>query len=328
MEYILFSIFLVAFICTFIATKIWIYVAHKEKLLVKDMNKPKYPLVPKSGGIAVLAGFIAGVLFYIGFSTFYFHRTINLIDIFALLTTCLIISFIGMLDDFVGGWKKGFKQWHKPLLTLPAALPLMVINAGQTTMLFPIFGLINLGLLYPLLFIPAGVVGASQGFNMLAGLNGLEAGMASIILFALGYIAWQLGKSWLAIIAITMVAALLAFLIFNKYPSKVFTGDVLLYPLGALIACIAILGNMERAALILFIPYFIEFVIKAKYKFKSECFLIPQRDGSLEPSGKYGSITHIIGAIIKKIKGKVYESDIVLFLFISELILASFVILY
>lgn len=327
MEYILFLIFIVAFICTFIATKLWIHVAHKEKILVKDMNKPQHPLVPASGGIAVIAGFVAGVLFYIGISTFYFKRTINLIEIFALLSTVLIISFIGILDDLVSGWKRGFKQWHKPLLTLPAALPLMVINAGQTSMMLPLLGLIDVGILYPLLFIPIGIVGASQGFNMLAGLNGLETGMASIILFTLGYLSWQLGNPWLAIIAITMVAALIAFLIFNRYPSKVFTGDVLLYPLGALIACIAILGNIERAALILFIPYFLEFIIKAKHKFKSECFLIPQEDGSLEPSGEYGSITHVIGAIIKKFKRKVYELDIVLVLIIFELILASVVIL-
>ncbi len=50
-----------------------------------------------------------------------------------------------------------------------------------------------------------------------------------------------------------MVGALLAFLWFNWYPAKVFPGDTLTYSVGALVACIAILGDMEKIAVILFI---------------------------------------------------------------------------
>lgn len=322
MEYILLSIFAISFIVTYVLTKLWIKLMLKEKLLVKDVNKFKNPLVPDSGGIAPLFGFIAGVLFYIGFSIFYFHRQIHLVEIFALLTTILIIGFIGFLDDFTGGWKKGIKQWQKPLLTLPAALPLMAIKAGESTMMLPLVGQINLGYIYPLILIPIGIVGASQGFNMLAGLNGLSSGIAVIILSALGFIAWQLGISWVAIIAGAAVFALLAFLIFNKYPAKVFDGDVLLYPLGALIAGVAILANIEKAVLILFIPFIIELFIKAKHKFKSECFLIPQEDGSLKAGNKIGSLTHIVYLFLSKIKKKVYEKNIVNTLIIFEIILA------
>lgn len=327
MEYILFSLFVISFLVTFLIIKIWIKNALKQNLVVKDMNKYKHPLVPAFGGIAVIVGFLAGVLTYIGFSVFYLKRTAHLVELFGILTTILIISFIGILDDFVGGWKQGFKQWQKPLLTIPAALPLMAINAGVEKMYIPYFGIIHTSYLYPLLIIPIGIVGASQGFNMLAGLNGLEVGMASIILLTLGYLSWQVGNSWIAIIAGITVFALLAFLLFNKYPSKVFTGDVLLYPMGALMACIAIVGNLEKAALILFIPYFLEFFIKLKNKFKSECFLIPKQDNALESPAKIGSLTHIILILLKKIKSKVYEYEIVTALWIIEIILAVIVIL-
>lgn len=326
MEYKFFSLFVISFLVTLIILKIWIKIAKREKLVVKDMNKYKHPLIPTFGGIAVIIGFLIGVLFYVGFLVFYLKRTAHLVEIFGILTTILIISFIGMLDDFVCGWKKGFKQWQKPLLTIPAALPLMTINAGVEKMYIPLLGMLNTGYLYPLLIIPSAIIGASQGFNMLAGLNGLGAGMASIILLTLGYIAWQVGNWWIAIIACIAVFSLLAFLLFNKYPAKIFPGDVLRYPLGALIACIAIVGNMEKAALILFIPYFIELIIKAKNKFKTECFLIPDKDNALEMPPKIGSFTHIILLFLKKFKTKVYEYEIVATLWIIEIILAIIVV--
>ena len=327
MEYIFFSIFALSFLVTLIVTEIWIKIAKREKIEVKDMNKFGHPLVPAFGGIAILTGFLIGVLSYVALSIFYFNRSINLVEIFAILVTILIISIIGLLDDLVCGWKQGFKRWQKPLLTIPAALPLMAINAGVGVMYIPFLNAVNIGLLYPLFIIPLGVVGASQGFNMLGGLNGLEAGMASIILFTLGFLAWQTGSPWVAIISLIAVASLISFLIYNKYPSKVFPGDVLRYPLGALIACIAIMGNLEKAAVILFIPYFIELIIKAKNKLNTECFLIPNKDGSVDTGKKIGSLTHLILKLIKKFKSNVYEYEIVFAFWVLEIMLAMVVIL-
>ncbi len=325
MDYRLLIAPLLSFIITYIATKTWIKIAKKENFLDKDMNKYNNPKIPSYGGIAVLFGFCIGVFFYISLSIFYFKRTIHLIEIFALLTTTLIIAFIGFLDDILG-WKKGLRKYQKPLLTIPAAIPLVAINAGFTRIYIPFLGPTDIGLLYPLILIPIAIVGASQGFNLLGGLNGLEAGLASIILFTLGFILWQLNKPWLALICLCIVASLFAFWLFNKYPSKVFPGDVLRYPLGALIACVAILGNVEKAALILFIPYFLELFIKAKHKLRTECFLIPQEDGSLKLPNKIGSLTHVFAKVLSKIKSKIYEKDIVYALYCFELILAIIVI--
>ena len=237
----------------------------------------------------------------------------------------LIIAFIGFLDDMLG-WKKGLRKWQKPLLTLPAAIPLMAINAGFTRIYIPFLGPTDIGLLYPLIFIPIAIIGASQGFNMLAGLNGLESGMGAIILSTLGFMLWQLNKPWLALICLSMVISLFAFWLFNKYPAKVFSGDVLLYPLGALIACVAILGNIEKTALILFIPYFLELFIKARHKLRTECFLIPQEDGSLELPKKTGSLTHVAAKLVNKVKSKIYERDVVYTLYSFELILVLIVL--
>lgn len=327
MEYRLWLVFVIGFLATLFLTKLWIKVATKEKIVVMDANKYNKPKIPSSGGIAVILGFILAIMFYIGISVFAFNRTVNLVEIFAMLTTILIISFIGFVDDFIGGWKKGIKQWQKPLLTIPAVLPLMAIKAGQSIIYLPFVGVLDLGLIYPLVLIPIAIIGASQGFNMLAGLNGLTASLGSTILFALAIIAYITGQPWLALITATMVACLLGFLIFNNYPSRVFEGDVLRYPLGAMIAIVAILGNMEKAALILFIPFIIELVIKLKNKLKSECFGIPKKDGTFEYPKRIGSLTHVVMRFLNKIHLRMTERSVVLTLLIFELILILIVIL-
>ncbi|MFQ6137009.1 MAG: glycosyltransferase 4 family protein [Candidatus Hydrothermarchaeales archaeon] len=323
MEYILFICFFVSFITTYLLTPLWIKAARKANLIGKDLNKFDMPEVAEFGGIAVVAGFMAGVLAYIGLGTFYFRFDTNLILILAGISTVLCITIVGMLDDLLG-WKAGLKQWQKPLLTLPVALPMMAVNAGHSTMAVPFFGTIDFGILYPLVIIPLGIAGASNGFNMLAGFNGLEAGLGAVILGFLGYVAWQSGNSWVAMLSISMLFALLAFLLYNWHPAKIFPGDTLTYSVGALIASVAILGNMEKIAMILFTLYFIEFLIKAKTKFRGECFGKPMEDDTLSiPRGKIESTTHLMMKLgVKK------EEHVVLALIAIQFVIGISVILF
>ncbi len=326
MEIVLLVCFIVAFLTTYLLTPLWIRAVKKVGLVGKDLNKFDRPEVAEFGGITVVAGFMAGVLIYIGLTTFYFHfepGDTNLILILAGISTLLGITIVGMLDDILG-WKTGLKQWQKPLLTIPAALPMMAVNAGHSTMAVPFFGTVNFGILYPLVIIPLGIAGASNGFNMLAGFNGLEAGLGAVILGFLGYVAWQAGNSWVAMLSISMVFALLAFLFYNWYPAKIFPGDTLTYSVGALIASVAILGNMEKIAMILFSLYFVEFLIKAKTKFKGECFGKPEEDGSLSvPGEKVESVTHLMMKLgLKK------EEHIVLALIGIQFAIGVFVVFF
>ncbi len=84
------------------------------------------------------------------------------------------------------------------------------------------------------------------------------------------------------------------------------------YQIGALIAIIAILGNMERISVFFFIPYIIETGLKMSGKLKKECFAKVNKDGSLEkPYNKIYSLTHLSVLLLKKFKKKVYEKDVV-----------------
>jgi UDP-N-acetylglucosamine--dolichyl-phosphate N-acetylglucosaminephosphotransferase len=315
---------LVSLLGTWVMTRKWIRKAPGIGLLGWDMNKPGRPKVAEMGGVCVVFGFMLGMLIYIGLMTFYVHEP-DYVAILAVLCVVLSTCIIGMMDDLLG-WKKGLRQWQKPIFTFFAALPIVVINAGHSTMTLPIIGTIDWGILYPLLIVPIGIVGASNAYNMLGGYNGLEAGMGVIILSVLGYIGLISGKSDASVLAFVMVGALLAFLYFNWYPAKVFPGDTLTYSVGALVACVAILGDMQKIAVILFIPYVIDFILPMRKRLKVEAFAKVNDDGSLEQTyDKIYDTTHLAIAVLKKIRQKVYERDVVIFVYCFEFVFVGLV---
>jgi len=103
------------------------------------------------------------------------------------------------------------------------------------------------------------------------------------------------------------------------------------YSVGALIACVAILGNMEKVALVLFALYFLDFLLPIRAGLKVEAFAKVNPDSSLEmPYGDrlkdvYDS-AHIAIYVLKKLKKKVYESDVVLFILGCETCLSLIVL--
>lgn len=288
----------------------WIRKAKEIGLIWEDMNKPEHPKnVAGSGGVGVFLAFILGTLIYIAIKTFYFKSSTNIIEIFASLSVVSIIAFIGIIDDIMGWRRGGLSKKSRLILLFFASIPLIVINAGESNMIG-----IEFGLLYPIIIIPLGIVGASATFNFLAGYNGLETSQGIIILSALSGVTYFTGDRWLSIIGLSMVASLMAFYIFNKYPAKIFPGDVMTYPVGALIALIAILGNIEKIAIFFFVPYILETGLKLKGRLKKESFAKVNEDGSLEmPYDKIYGLEHLAIFILKKIKTnkKIYEKEVV-----------------
>jgi len=321
--FLLLPIFL-GFLITFFSLPVWIRRAKGVGLAGKDMNKVDGDKVAEAGGVCVIMGFILGVLIYIGIRTFLFDSYTNTMEIFCLLSVLLIISFVGFTDDILG-WKIGLNKTSRIVFLIFASLPLIAINAGQG-----VTGT-NLELIYPLLLLSIGLIGASATFNFLAGYNGLEASQGIIILSALSITAYLTGNRWLSIIGLIMVASLIAFYIFNKNPSKVFPGDILTYSVGALIAIIAIFGSIEKIAIFFFIPYILETILKLRGKLKKESFAKVNPDGSLEmPYSKVYGVEHLAIYLLKKIKPskKVYEKEVVwlINLFQILIIIAGFII--
>jgi len=252
-------------------------------IVVRDQAKKERPLVPLSGGLGVFAGFFVGLMLFMFFRTFFYNsvsslvlQTEQLVLLFAGLISIFIVTLVGFLDDILvnkdGEESAGLKQWQKPLLVLVAAVPLMVVNAGTSKIFVPFLGQVELGVIYPLILVPIGFVGASNMVNMLAGFNGLEAVMGIVYLGSLGLYAYVHESYLAALIALMVFVPLCVFWFFNKVPAKILPGDSLTYFLGGTLATIAILGNMEKAALIVSIPFFVEFFLKLRRRFDVDTY--------------------------------------------------------
>ncbi len=266
---------------------------HAQGFLGTDINKFTKPKIAELGGVIVFLGFTAGLFSAIFISTYFNFFTINLNYLLAAFSTIAIIAFIGFIDDIIG-WKKGIRQWQHAIFPIFASLPLMAISIGKSSIVIPLFGSVDFGIFYSILIIPIAITGAANAFNMLAGFNGLEAGQGIILTSVLTIIAFFSGQTTAFILGITMIGALVGFLFFNWYPAKIFGGDSLTLMVGANLAVMSILGNMQTFGAILISLFFIEFLIKAKHKFKSECFGVPRKSGVLDANPKGGSLTQFI----------------------------------
>ncbi len=320
---ILFVPILASFLVTLFLVPFWIRKAKQIGLMWNDMNKIKSEKVAGSGGIIAIAGFVTGVLLYIAYVVFVAKSyNSHLVAILALLNVVLILAGVGLVDDLLGWRLGGLSKRSRIIMVFFAAIPLMVINAGKSTMLLPFIGRVDLGLVYPLFFIPIGVVGATTTFNFLAGYNGLEAGQGIILLSSISLVTFFLGETWLTLIALCMIASLFAFLFFNFYPAKVFPGDSLTYSVGGLIAIMAILGNFEKIAIFFFIPYIIEFVLKTRGKLVKQSFGSPKEDGSLDLKyDKIYGLEHLSIYVFKKIGIKPTELKVVFSIWIFQIVI-------
>jgi UDP-N-acetylglucosamine--dolichyl-phosphate N-acetylglucosaminephosphotransferase len=149
-------------------------------------------------------------------------------------------------------------------------------------------------MIYPLVLVPLAVLCCSNATNFFAGFNGLEAGMGVVLHLSLGIFALMSSKLPAAVLALVFAMALASFLRYNWFPAKVFPGD-LNYTIGAVCACVTVVGNMEKFAILCFTPWILEAVLKALSGFKAENYGILQKDGTVKPhEAKIRSLTHLV----------------------------------
>ena len=319
---------LIALFATYFIIKKFIVFFENIGLVGRDMNKKEKPFIAEMGGIPVAFGFMIAILVFIGSEVFIYHNSQYNI-LFPSLLTLFLIVFIYMLDDLTAILrikkvdeknvkKMGFRQRHKFLFPLIAAIPVMSANLGSSTMTIPFFGAVNIGIFYPLVVIPLGILGASNAVNMLAGINGIEVGVSLVSIFSLSFFAFLNSNYIASSFGFIFCASLIAFLFFNKTPAKIFPGDSLTYMMGTIMALIAIIGNVEKFAVFIFPLWFIEFYLKLRSNFQAESFGKLNSKGYLvRPYKKIYSITHVF------MDGKTTEREIVVKIILIQAIICT-----
>ena len=225
-----------------------------------DVNKKGRPMVAELGGIAVLFAFSISLSLVVGLK--------KLADFtseppyLAAISVFYIAAMVGLIDDI-----SNIKQRVKMAAVVFASLPLLLVHYGGAVITFPFGFALNfesthvLYLVYWLILVPIGVTGLANAMNMSAGYNGLESGQIAIVSSAMFAIGIVRGVDEVALVVfVALAGCALGLYRFNRYPAKVFVGDIGTLGLGAALASGVVMGHIEFYALIAVAPAFYEAV--------------------------------------------------------------------
>lgn len=213
---------------------------------------------PTMGGLVFL---ISIILTALGVALF---ADLLSVELMILLLVLFGYGLIGFLDDFIKVVLKrnlGLTSLQKLIAQIVIAVVsflLLGMIEFDTGLTIPFTSIsIELSGLY-VLFIIFWLVGFSNAVNLTDGLDGLVAGTASIAFAAFGVLAIYQDEPAIALFTFIVAGALLGFLVFNKYPAKVFMGDTGSLALGGALAMVSILLKQELLLLLIGLVFVIE----------------------------------------------------------------------
>lgn len=192
------------------------------------------------------------------------HLGLDLLPLAVITVFTLGFGIVGLADDAL---KVVFKRplgllarekllWQF-LLTGSASLILLTMM-HDTSLVVPLAGWrLELGLLYwPFLLFLA--IGFGNAVNITDGVDGLAGSVVAIASLTFAIVGWVTGVPVVAVSAISLVGALLAFLYFNRYPAKVIMGDVGSLALGGALTAMAVLTKTELLLIVIGFLFVIE----------------------------------------------------------------------
>jgi UDP-N-acetylmuramyl pentapeptide phosphotransferase/UDP-N-acetylglucosamine-1-phosphate transferase len=212
----MFDVFLtgsVAFIITFLAIPVVLQIAEQKKLFdVPDERKVHTRPVASLGGVGIFGGFLLASLLSISeYSNPEFQY---------FFAAALVIFFLGLKDDLIV-----LSAFKKIIGQLIAASILIHLGGIKLTSMHGLFGVYEVPAAFGLAMSYLTIIVVINSFNLIDGVDGLAAtlGLFTTVIFGIYFFAAdQLSYS---LLSFSMCGSLLAFLIFNHHPAKIFMGD-------------------------------------------------------------------------------------------------------
>lgn len=183
-----------------------------------------------------------------------------------LIIVTLGFGLIGFIDDYIIVVKKD----NTGLTSKQKALAQVVVSIIVFFIMMKFVPSIELGVTVPgtdftihlgylfVLWIVFWLVGFSNAVNLTDGLDGLSTSTTIVANLSFLIIAWMSSENEIVIFLAILIGAQLGFLIFNKYPAKVFMGDTGSLALGGIVGIVSIMLNNSLLLLLIGIVFVVE----------------------------------------------------------------------
>ncbi len=213
---------------------------------------------PTAGGVLILAALVFGV------ACLALRKGSEFLTPPVLLVVGVTVLFglLGFVDDYLKISKKknkGVSGYTKLAVQVAAGLAVGVFmlqsNPAGTIDFFGLFQ-VSLGWFYPL-FTAFVITAESNALNLTDGLDGLASGTAMISFMTIFLLLFGTQPD-LALVAQVLAMASLGFLLFNRYPARIFMGDTGSLALGGALGTLAILARLDFWLVLLAAVYVVE----------------------------------------------------------------------
>ena len=214
---------------------------------------------PTMGGISFILSIVISLVVAM------FLDSENIQYYFLFIYTTISFSIIGYIDDMLIVVKKkndGLAPRKKLMLQIlfSVIFYILVSFIYKDINYIHIPGLdynLNISYLY-LIFLVFWQTGFSNAVNLTDGLDGLATSVTIITTSTFALLAYKENNFPVLVFCLTIVGALLGFLLFNKNPAKIFMGDTGSLALGGILAAISVVLHKEIAFLFIGLVYILE----------------------------------------------------------------------
>ena len=218
-------------IFSFLLSYLFIYqlIKHAKVLGLQDIPNARSAhkkITPRSAGI----GFVAAAIFSLSL-----FDVSHVFDYYYIYISIAFMTLIGLYDD-------KFNVTHKvKFLGLLIVSIFVAYNGVLIESLGTFFNYsIELPFWLALIFTTFAIIGFTNALNLMDGLDGLAGGLSLIMLLFYFTIGFLYDDVLMMTLSSAFIASLVAFLLFNWYPAKIFMGDSGSLTLGFIIALLSI----------------------------------------------------------------------------------------
>ena len=209
-----------------------------------DERKVHTEAIPRVGGVAIfwaVAFTLIGLVMIFGETALGYAGR----DLAVICAGAAAIHGIGLWDDV-----RPMRARWKFLAQIAIAVAVYYAGVRVTSISLPFAGTVELGTGVAVLFTVFWLVGITNAFNLIDGLDGLASGAAMFALTTMFVVATVNGQSGAAVLTIVLAGATLGFLFFNFPPASIFLGDSGSLFLGFMLAGVGLLSSQKSQTVV------------------------------------------------------------------------------